>query len=80
MWPPSSPDGNPLDYNIWGYVESKACADPHPSVTALKKTVDETWAKILTPDHIKKVCTAFPGRLQKMIDAKDGTFEPRKRK
>ena len=32
MWPPYSPDLNPLDYNVWGYVESKACAMPQPLV------------------------------------------------
>ena len=80
MWPPYSPDCNPLDYNIWGFVESKACATPHPSVRALQEAVDEAWAKLLTVEHVKKVCDAFPGRIHKMIAAKGSTFEPRKRK
>ena len=37
--PPSSPDLNPLDYSIWTYVESKACASPHNRITALKSSV-----------------------------------------
>ena len=79
-WPPYSPDLNPLDYNIWGYVESKACASPHPSVAALKAAVDKTWSEVLTVDHVKKTCRVFPDRIQKMIAAKGKTFEPRKKK
>ncbi len=25
IWPPNSPDLNPLDYSIWAYVAQKAC-------------------------------------------------------
>ena len=79
-WPPYSPDLNPLDYNIWGYVESRACANPHSSIKALQEAVNEAWSKLLTVEHVKKTCGAFKGRIQKMIDAKGSTFEPRKRK
>ncbi|QQP55180.1 Transposable element tcb2 transposase, partial [Caligus rogercresseyi] len=41
MWPPSSPDCNPLDYGIWGVVERKACSIPHASVDALKAAVEK---------------------------------------
>lgn len=75
-----STDLNPLDFNIWGYVESKACAMPHPSIAALQNSVNDYWSKLLTEDHIKKTCAAVPGRLRKMIAAKGSTFEPRKRK
>ena len=80
MWPPYSPDCNPLDYNIWGYVESKACATPHQSVKALQQSVDQAWEELLTVEHVKKTCSAFPVRIKKMIAAKGKTFEPRKRK
>ena len=69
-----------MDYNIWGYVESKACATPHPSVASLKKAVDMAWAEMLTVDHVKKTCSAFPDRIRRMIAAKGNTFEPRKKK
>lgn len=29
VWPPSSPDLNPLDFSIWGVLEAKACRTPH---------------------------------------------------
>ena len=79
-WPPYSPDLNPLDFNIWGYVESKACANPHSNISSLQKSVEKAWDELLTVDHVKKTCNAVPGRIRRMIEAKGGTFEPRKRK
>ena len=46
-WPPYSPDLNPLDYNVWGFVESKACVDPHPSASALQEFVDKYWSELI---------------------------------
>ena len=80
MWPPYSPDCNPLDYNIWGYVESKACALPHSSVSALQESVNKAWSELLTEEHVRKTCSAFWKRIDLLIAAKGGTFEPRKRK
>jgi hypothetical protein len=39
LWPPSSPDLNPLDFSVWSVVESKACATSHNSVKALKASI-----------------------------------------
>ena len=74
------PDLNPLDYNVWGYVESRACADPHPSIAALQVSVNKFWSELLTEEHVKKTCAGFWNRVKKMIEAKGCTFEPRKRK
>ena len=73
-------DANPLDYNAWGYVESKACKDPHPSVPALQRVVDKTWSELLTEEHVKKTCSVFWDRVKMMVDAKGCTFEPKQRK
>ena len=32
MWPPASPDLNPLDFNIWSILEAEACAKTHDTV------------------------------------------------
>ena len=32
MWPPASPNLNPLDFNIWSILEAKACAKTHDTV------------------------------------------------
>ena len=37
-WPPYSPDLNPCDYYLWGYLKSKVYSDPYPKTTEqLKK-------------------------------------------
>ncbi len=43
LWPPSSPDLNPLDFGVWGVVERRACATSHPSVASLKAAVEKEW-------------------------------------
>ena len=35
LWPPSSPDLNPMDYCVWGILESEACDSSHTLVEAL---------------------------------------------
>ena len=72
-------DLNPLDYNGWGYVESRACANPHPSINALQESVNKAWSELLTEEHVKKVCAAFWSRVRRMIKAKGKTFESAKK-
>lgn len=74
MWPPSSPDLNPLDYGIWGYVEGKACATSHPSVANLKAAVEREWAT-MPDDYIVKTCKAFKPRLRAMLAVDGGHLE-----
>ncbi|QQP57556.1 Putative transposable element [Caligus rogercresseyi] len=74
FWPPSSPDVAPLDYGIWGFVESKACATPHPSVDALKTSVEKEWAD-MSEHYVRKVCRAFRPRLEAMVSAEGSHFE-----
>ncbi|QQP42560.1 Putative transposable element, partial [Caligus rogercresseyi] len=74
FWPPSSPDVAPLDYGIWGFVESKACATPHPSVDALKASVEKEWAD-MSEHYVRKVCRAFRPRLEAMVSAEGSHFE-----
>eukprot|EP00095_Tigriopus_kingsejongensis_P012103 maker-scaffold747_size103044-snap-gene-0.19 protein:Tk12103 transcript:maker-scaffold747_size103044-snap-gene-0.19-mRNA-1 annotation:"glycogen-binding subunit 76a-like isoform x1" len=65
MWPPSSPDCAPLDYGIWGFIESKACQTLHRSVDAMKAKVEEVWVA-MDPAYVTKVCRAFRPRLKAM--------------
>ena len=46
LWPPSSPDLNPMDYCVWGILESEACDSSHTSVEALKRSLLKAWGKI----------------------------------
>ena len=44
VWPPSSPDLNPLDYSIWAFVQSRACKSSHPNLEALKSSISSASA------------------------------------
>ena len=74
MWPPSSPDLNPLDYSIWSVVESKACAQPHANVQMLKASVNKEWAN-MSEEYVARTCNAFRKRLEAVIAAKGGHIE-----
>ena len=74
LWPPSSPDLNPLDYGIWGVMEKEACATPHSSLTSLAVSIDRAWDN-LTPEYVAQTCSSFRPRLEKVIEAKGGYIE-----
>ena len=44
MWPPSSPDLNPMDFTTWAILESEMCATPHSSIAALKLALETAWS------------------------------------
>lgn len=73
-WPPCSPDLNPLDFSIWGILESRLSAKKHKTVKQLITRLCREWDRI--PDHvIRAACEAFEGRLRKIINAKGGHIE-----
>ena len=55
LWPPSSPDLNPMDFGIWSILERKPCAVSHLNVEKLKKKLKESWAKIES-ETIRATC------------------------
>ena len=74
MWPPFRPDLNPLDYGIWGFIESKACDRPHNSVADLRASVDREWAA-MPEAYVVQTCKAFRRHLEAMLAANGGHFE-----
>lgn len=73
-WPPYSPDLNPLDYTVWGYLEAKACEKAHTSIKSLKKAIEKAWNEM--PDEmVERMVNSWPGRLQACIDAEGGYIE-----
>ncbi len=73
-WPPYSPDCNPLDYSLWGILDSKACTSAHKSEESLKKSLRREWNKI-SPETLRAVVDQFPKRLNACIKANGGYFE-----
>jgi transposase len=74
VWPPSSPDLNPLDFSVWSVVESKAFKTPHDSISSLKTSVAKAW-RALQPSYIIKTCRDFRPRLERVIEADGGLIE-----
>lgn len=71
MWPPSSPDLNPLDYSIWGVMNSKACAKSHRNLADLRASILRAWDE-LSEDYVIKTCKRFRNRLEAAIREKRG--------
>lgn len=68
LWPPSSPDLNPLDYSIWAFVQAEACAYPHSNIESLKLAIRKAWVN-MTEDYIRTTCGRFRHRLGSVIAA-----------
>ena len=60
LWPPSSPDFNPLDYYVWGVVERGVNRGPHNNMASLKQGI--VWI-------MESLESAPPGKgLQEVLD------------
>ncbi len=74
LWPPNSPDLNPLDYSVWSILEAKACAKPHKSLESLKRSLIVAWDEI-SEDTLRIICKKFPERLRAVIKNEGGYIE-----
>ncbi|XP_054709168.1 uncharacterized protein LOC129218873 [Uloborus diversus] len=74
LWPPSSPDCNPLDYYLWGVVEEKVNAKFHNTKDALRATITVV---VLNVDRkeVKHACGRFRSRLERVVAANGGYIE-----
>ena len=74
-WPPYSPDLNPLDFFLWGYLKSRVYRSPYPkTVEELKKSIRSECGKI-TKDMIVSAVENFNARMQYVISKKWAWFE-----
>ena len=74
MWPPSSPDLNPLDFSFWSMLKKDSCRSEKLSVNHLKKSLQKAWADI-PQKKIRAAVEAFRSRLEKVNDANGGQIE-----
>ena len=74
QWPPYSPDLNPMDFSIWGILEAKACAKPHKSLEALRRSLNAAW-ETLPLETVCKAVDQFPKRLKSCINVQGGYIE-----
>lgn len=73
-WPAGSPDLNPLDYFAWSQLEQIACRKNHPSVAALKRSLQKAWEKI-PMNEVRDAIQGWRRRLAACVRAQGGFFE-----
>ena len=73
-WPANSPDLNPLDFYMWGYVKREVFAANPQSTADIKKAITDTVASISQP-VLERVVDNFVRRTKSCIAARGGIFE-----
>ena len=68
MWPPQSPDLNPLDFSIWSVSQERVQGTSHPSMESLKAHIAEAWYT-LDEAFIDEACRSFQSRVEAVIGA-----------
>lgn len=74
MWPPNSPDLNPLDYFVWGVIERVANHSRHANEPSLKEAIEKAFADLDT-QQLKRACSRFRQRIEAVIAAKGSYIE-----
>ncbi len=70
---PGSPNLNPVDYNLWDYLEQNACSKCHPNLEPLKRSIEREAAEIPL-ERIGAVIAHWLKYLAKCIPAQEGHF------
>ena len=73
-WPPRSPDLNPLDFFIWGYMKEEIHRAQPGSIAEVKQLIENFMASI-TEDLLQRVTGQFVSRIRRCIEANGGVFE-----
>ena len=72
VWPPCSPDCNPLDYFVWSVCERDVNKQPHPSLDSLRQKITDVMGN-LNRNMLAKACKRFRSRIEAVIES-DGDF------
>ena len=74
LWPPSSPDCNPLDFFFWGVIEQKVNEVRRGNVEELKASIVEQHS-IIDRSSVAKACGSFRRRLEAVVANNGGHIE-----
>jgi hypothetical protein len=75
MWPPNSPDLNPVDYAIWGALQEKVyLRRKFTTVEQLELAIIEEWRN-LGQRYIDSSIKEWRLRLEKVVDKQGGHIE-----
>ena len=72
VWPPSSPDLNPLDFFVWGAAERETNRSPHNTKQSLITSIMEVFAKF-SREAVVTACSRVRSRLEEVVAA-NGDF------
>ena len=75
LWPPYSPDLNPCDFFLWGYLKSKVFTNPTPKTTEELKENIRKEARKLKLDTVKSAVDNCLTRYQHVLSNKGRWFE-----
>jgi hypothetical protein len=68
MWPPSSPDCNPLDYFMWSEFEREVNKQPHNTLASLKTKISEVMTNI-DREIVILPCQRFWSQIEAVVEA-----------
>ena len=74
MWPPRSPDLNPCDFYLWGYLRSKIYSPKPKNIDDLKANIKREIRSI-KPEVLISTFQNLEKRLKKVIDVNGGHIE-----
>ena len=74
MWPPNSPDLNPVDYGIWESLSQKVYRNQITDIESLKKALKKAW-KEFPQCEIDKIIGQFRKRCNKVREVKGKHIE-----
>ena len=74
IWPPSSPDCNPLDFFVWGAVDRETNKSSCSTKNELKARITRAFGG-LSRETVTKACGRFRRRLEAVVDAGGGFIE-----
>jgi inhibitor of nuclear factor kappa-B kinase subunit alpha len=74
VWPPNSPDLNPVDYKIWGVLQERVYKTRIRNVDHLKERLIEEWARF-DQKIIDGSINQWRKRLRACVSADGGHFE-----
>jgi len=55
LWPPNSPDLNPMDYKVWGVMQERVYQTSIHNVDDLKRRLIAAWSGIQQSDNDKAI-------------------------
>ena len=74
FWPPYSPDLNPLDFCIWGYVQDQVRRIQPESIAELQRAVEDV-AGTIPEEMLRDAAQNVRKRAKACIEASGGHFK-----